>query len=61
MNIPSLQFFNSPVDCASFLVTPAVVITQGTCECCADGVHPSFLLQVQWLIWGFGVSIDFSS
>jgi len=58
--MPTLELHNIPVDAASFLVTPAVVVTQGVCECC-DEPKPSFLITVQWLMWGFGISLTFDS
>lgn len=54
-----IQFHWSPPDDDSVVLTPAVVITRARLE---DDETPAnaFMLQVQWLIWGAGIIIDFS-
>lgn len=51
--------FNAPVDEDSFLITPAIVITRARHE---DGLTPApaCMIMVQWLCWGFALSINFT-
>lgn len=57
IKMPEVHFISCPVDADSFLITPAIVITQGRDD--NEALMPGFLIQVQWLMWGFGVCISF--
>lgn len=53
-----LQFCSAPVEDDSIVLTPAFVITRARDEFDIEPVN-AFMLQVQWLLWGFGIVIDF--
>lgn len=52
-----LSFLSCPVEEDSFVLLPVIVITQGRDE--AASLAPSFLITCQWMMWGFGITIDF--
>ncbi|MCF7785572.1 MAG: hypothetical protein K9N47_05585 [Prosthecobacter sp.] len=54
-----IQFHWSPPDDNSLVLTPAVVITRAIFEE-NDKPANAFMLQVEWLIWGVGITFDFS-
>lgn len=59
MTLPRVDFQNDPPPDESFIVTPAIVVTQGICACC-EKPEPVFCISFQWLMWGFMAVIDFS-
>jgi hypothetical protein len=56
--MPHFEIISFPVEADSFVLTPAIVITQGR-DAETLNLAPSFAIQVQWLMWGFGICVTF--
>lgn len=54
-----VQFHFCPVEEDSFLLTPALIITRGR-DAASHTPMRAFMLQAQWLMFGLGVTFDFS-
>lgn len=46
------------IDSDAFLVTPAVVVSLGRCECCET--PGGVMISLEWLIWRLGIVIDWT-
>jgi hypothetical protein len=53
-----ISFHFDPCPPDSFVLTPAVIVTQARCECC-DAPAPAFRLSLDWLLWSAAVEIVF--
>lgn len=52
-----LNLISCPVDDDSFVVLPVIVVTQGRDE--GGGLCRGWLISFQWMMWGFGLAIEF--